>query len=68
MSALTERRGQAARAAALLRSAAERVEALQPDEPTEDESARYRGAAVLAHSAGLELAIVAGFVEGARAG
>ncbi len=66
VSPLTDRRGQAARAAALLRSAADRVEAAAPGEGPEDESARYRGAAVLAHSAGLELAIVAGFVEGAR--
>ncbi len=62
MSALTERRGQAARAAALLRSAADRVDATNPDEGPEDEAARYRGAAVLAHTAGLELAFVAGTV------
>ena len=66
MSALSERRGQAARAAALLRSAADRVEAASPGEGPDDEAARYRGAAVLAHSAGLELAVVAGFVEGVR--
>ncbi|HET9929035.1 MAG TPA: hypothetical protein VFQ35_00025 [Polyangiaceae bacterium] len=62
VSAITERRGQAARAAALLRSAADRVEATAPDEGPEDEAARYRGAAVLAHTAGLELAFVAGTV------
>lgn len=66
VSDVQHRRSQAARAAALLRSAADRVEAADPSEGSEDESARYKGAAVLAHTAGIELAVVAGYIEGAR--
>ncbi len=58
-----ERLSQAARAADLLRSAADRVESGDPDETTSERAARLRGAAILAHSAGLELAVVSGALE-----
>jgi hypothetical protein len=60
---LAHRMNQAARAVALLRSAADRLEAEAPDETRSEQAARLRGSSVLAHTAALELAACSGFVE-----
>lgn len=53
----------AAKAAELLRSAAERIDSQDPEESCAELSARLRGAAVLGHTAALELAAVSGWLE-----
>jgi hypothetical protein len=53
----------ASKAGDLLRSAADRLDIQDPDESQADLVARLRGAAILAHAAGLELAAVSGFVD-----
>ncbi|HET9930944.1 MAG TPA: hypothetical protein VFQ35_09665 [Polyangiaceae bacterium] len=60
---LAHRMNQAARAADLLRSAADRLEAEAPDETRSEQAARLRGSSVLAHTAALELAAASGWVE-----
>jgi hypothetical protein len=55
--------GQAAKAADLLRSAADRLDTQDPDETRAEQAARLRGSSVLAHTAALELAAVSGFVD-----
>ena len=54
---------QAHRAADLLRSAADRLEAADPDETRSEQAARMRGSSVLAHTAALELAATSGWIE-----
>lgn len=63
---LKHQNAQALRAGMLLRHAAETVESQRPDESDADRAQRYRGAAVLAHSAALELAVTCGWFEAAR--
>jgi hypothetical protein len=60
---LRERRSHAARAADLLRSAADRIDGGDPDETVSEQAARLRGSSVLAHTAALELAACSGWVE-----
>jgi hypothetical protein len=60
---LSARLSQAARAADLLRSAADRLEAGDPEETRSEQAARMRGSSVLAHTAALELAATSGWIE-----
>jgi hypothetical protein len=60
---LAQRTNQAARAAELLRSAADRLDAGSDEETRTDEAQRVRGAAVLAHTAALELAATSGWLD-----
>lgn len=53
----------AQKAAELLRSAASRLEQADPNETAAEWSARLRGSSVLAHTAALELACCAGWLE-----
>lgn len=63
---LGHQNAQAVRAGMLLRHAADAVESERADESDADRAQRYRGAAVLAHSAALELAVTCGWFEAAR--
>jgi hypothetical protein len=54
---------QASRAADLLRSAADRLEAGDADETRNEQAARVRGAVVLALTASLDLAATSGWLE-----
>jgi hypothetical protein len=56
---------QASRAGTLLRHAAEAVDSGRPSETTADRAQRLRGAAVLAQTAALELAVTCGWSEAA---
>jgi hypothetical protein len=60
---LAGRLSQTAKAADLLRSAADRLEAAEPGESRQDQAARLRGSSVLAHTAALELAATSGWLE-----
>lgn len=60
---LSARVTQSARAADLLRSAADRLEAGDPEETRSEQAARLRGSSVLAHTAALELAATSGWLE-----
>jgi hypothetical protein len=60
-----ERETMALKAAGLLHSAAERIEQAPEGEGLEDRNLRLRGAAVLAHAAGLEVAVIAGWLDAA---
>jgi hypothetical protein len=60
---LAHRMNQGARAAELLRSAADRLEAGTAAETRSEQAARMRGSAVLAHTAALELAASSGWFE-----
>jgi hypothetical protein len=60
---LAQRLTQAAKAADLLRSAADRLESGEPGETREEQAARLRGSSVLAHTAALELAASSGWLE-----
>ena len=60
---LKARMHQAAKAADLLRSAADRLDTPDPDETRAEQAARLRGSSVLAHTAALELAAASGFVD-----
>jgi hypothetical protein len=64
---LQDARKQAEQAATVLRSAIDRLHPPREGESLEDLSLRLRGAAVLAHTAGLELAHAAGFHGAASA-
>jgi hypothetical protein len=55
----------ASKAVDVLRSAIEHLHPPRPDEDWETIALRLRGAAVLAHTAGMELATVAGWNEAA---
>jgi hypothetical protein len=57
----------ASKAVDVLRSAIEHLHPPRPDEDWETIALRLRGAAVLAHTAGLELAVVSGWNEAASA-
>jgi hypothetical protein len=60
---LAHRQTQAAKAADLLRNAAERLESGEPGETRAEQAARIRGSSVLAHTAALELAATSGWIE-----
>ncbi len=60
---LPHRLSQAAKAADLLRNAADRLEAGDPEETRSEQAARLRGSSVLAHTAALELAAASGWIE-----
>jgi hypothetical protein len=57
----------ASKAVDVLRSAIEHLHPPRPDEDWETIALRLRGAAVLAHTAGMELACVSGWNEAASA-
>ena len=60
---LHSRLNQAAKAADLLRSAADRLDTQDPEETRAEQAARLRGSSVLAHTAALELATCSGWLE-----
>jgi hypothetical protein len=60
---LAARLSQAAKAADLLRSAVDRIEAGDPDETRSEQAARLRGVAVLALTASLEISATSGWLE-----
>lgn len=60
---LAHRQSQAAKAADLLRNAADRLEGGDPDETRSEQAARLRGASILALSAALELGACSGWIE-----
>jgi hypothetical protein len=64
---LLEADTRAGKAVEVLRSAIERLHPPREGEGPEDIALRLRGAAVLAHTAGLELAVVSGWNEAASA-
>lgn len=66
-SELAHRMSQAAKAADLLRNAADRLESGQPDETRSEHAARLRGSSILAHTAALELAAASGWLEAVAA-
>jgi hypothetical protein len=60
---LAHRRSQAARAADLLRNAADRIEGGDADETRSEQAARLRGSSILALTGALELAATSGWLE-----
>jgi hypothetical protein len=60
-------RKQASRAVLLLEQAVTSLQVDEPDEASADKAQRMRGAAVLATSAALELAVTCGWLEAAHA-
>ncbi len=64
---LLEANKRAGKAVEVLRSAIEHLHPPRDGEALEDVALRLRGAAVLAHSAGMELATISGWNEAASA-
>ena len=64
---LAEAHKQAEQAVTVLQSAIDRLHPPRNGETLEELALRLRGSAVLAHTAGLELAFVAGFSQAAHA-
>lgn len=62
-SELAHRRSQAAKAADLLRNAADRIEGGDPEETRSEQAARLRGSSILALTGALELAACSGWIE-----
>jgi hypothetical protein len=60
---LAHRTEQAAKAALLLRNAADRIDGAGPDESRNEQAARLRGSSILALTGALELAACSGWIE-----